>query len=221
MSVGGPGPATVLVVAKAPAPGRVKTRLAADIGDDGAARVAAAALLDTLEACAAAVGPGRCRLAVAGDLESAVHADLLRSALAGWSVVPQTHGGLGERIAAACAATGTPVLQIGMDTPQVSADVLRSTADALADHDAVLGSAEDGGWWLLGLRDPADAAAIVSVPMSTPRTGELTRQALAGVGLDVADAPALRDIDDVTDLRAVAELAPYSRTATIAAEVLR
>jgi len=211
---------TVLVLAKAPTPGLVKTRLAADIGHEGAARVAAAALLDTLEACAAAVGPRRCRLAVEGDLAQAVQAAALRSALAGWTVVPQAGDGLGERIARACADAATPVVQIGMDTPQVSARLLLESAGALADHDAILGPAEDGGWWLLGLRDPARAAAIAEVPMSTSRTGELTREALAAAGLDVTTAARLRDIDQLEDLRAVTALAPYGRTAAAAAEVM-
>lgn len=211
--------ATVLVMAKAPEPGRVKTRLAATIGPEAAARVAAAALLDTLDACASAVDAARCRLAVEGDLAGAVEAAALRSALTGWTVVPQAGHGLGERIARACAATATPVVQIGMDTPQVTAALLRQSVDTLADRDAVLGPAEDGGWWLLGLRDPAGAAALSGVPMSTPMTGALTRQALAGVGLGVADAPSLRDIDELADLRAVAALAPHSRTAAVAREV--
>jgi uncharacterized protein len=211
---------TILVMAKAPVPGRVKTRLAAAIGCDAAARVAAAALLDTVAACEQAVGAGRCRLAVDGDLGSAVDAAQLRAALAGWTVVPQSGDSLGDRIAAACGGVAADVVQIGMDTPQVTAALLDRAARLLVDHDAVLGPAEDGGWWLLGLRQPARATAIAAVPMSTPETGALTRQALADAGLSVATAPTLRDVDHVADLHAVAALAPGSRTAAAAAEVL-
>lgn len=212
---------TVLVLAKAPTPGQVKTRLAASIGPEAAAVVAAAALLDTLAACTAAVGAGRCRLAIDGDLSAAVAAPDLVAALAGWAVVPQVHGTLGGRIAAACAGIDRPVVQIGMDTPQVTAEMLQVVIDALDLHEAVLGPAEDGGWWVLGLRDPERASAISDVPMSTAATGDLTRQALVDAGLSVGTVPALRDVDHLEDLLAVGALAPYSRTAAAIAEVVR
>jgi hypothetical protein len=208
---------TILVVAKAPVPGRVKTRLAVDIGADAAARVAAAALLDTVRACTSALGRRRCRLALDGELADAVDATPIRRALDGWSVVPQGAGDLGERIAAAFGSLQGPVVQIGMDTPQVSTVLLREAAGRLDDHDAVLGDAEDGGWWLLGLRDPARAGALASVPMSTAHTGASTREALEASGLRVAGAPVLRDVDELSDLRAVAAAYPALLTSAEAA----
>ncbi|MDQ6524003.1 TIGR04282 family arsenosugar biosynthesis glycosyltransferase [Nocardioides sp. LHD-245] len=199
---------TIVVIAKAPVPGRVKTRLAVDIGEHAAARIASVALLDTIDACASAVGPGRCRLAVAGDLEDAVDGLRIRRALAGWSVVPQVAGSLGGRIAAAFAALPGPVVQVGMDTPQVTSGLLLDAVARLERHDAVLGPAEDGGWWLLGLREPSHATAVAAVPMSTARTGVLTREALEAAGLSVADAPVLRDIDVLADLQAVTTTHP-------------
>ncbi|TYL46222.1 DUF2064 domain-containing protein [Nocardioides sp. BGMRC 2183] len=208
-------------MAKAPVAGRVKTRLAASIGADAAARIAAASLQDTVEACTDAVGPANCCLALAGDLDAAHDGAVLRSALAGWSVVPQQGNGLGERIAAAFARGAGPTVQIGMDTPQVSAALLRSAAARLVDHEAVLGPAEDGGWWLLGLTEPAAAGVLTRVPMSTPETGRLTRRALVDAGLQVAAAPVLRDVDELEDLVAVAAALPGSRTARAAEAVLR
>ena len=74
--------------------------------------------------------------------------------------------------------------------------------------------AEDGGWWALGLRNPEHAQVLRDVPMSTERTGTLTRQALEGRGLRVATLPVLRDVDTIADATAVAELcAPGSRFA--------
>ncbi|GAA1520623.1 TIGR04282 family arsenosugar biosynthesis glycosyltransferase [Nocardioides humi] len=211
---------TVLVLAKAPVAGRVKTRLAADIGVAAAARVAAASLLDTLAVCTSAVGPGRCRLALEGDLAEAVAGLRLCRAVEGWSVVGQSGDGLGDRIAGAFAGLAGPVVQIGMDTPQLTSGLLLDAAARLDGYDAVLGPAEDGGWWLLGLRDPAAATAVAAVPMSTPRTGELTRRALEDAGLSVATAPVLRDVDDLSDLRAVAA-GGVGHFAATAAEVLR
>ncbi|GAA3814674.1 TIGR04282 family arsenosugar biosynthesis glycosyltransferase [Nocardioides panacisoli] len=204
---------TGLVLAKAPVAGRVKTRLAASVGPAAAARLAAAALLDTLDAMAAAFGPARCRLALNGRLEDAVGGEDLLAALAGWTVVPQHGDTLGARIAHACAGAGGPVVQVGMDTPQVGVRLLAEVAAALDETDAVLGPAVDGGWWVLGLREPAHAAAIADVPMSTPTTGTDTRDALLAAGLTVATAPRLRDIDHLDDLLAVRRLAPAARFA--------
>ncbi len=151
----------VLVVAKAPVAGFVKTRLGVVVGAATAAELAAAALLDTIDAAAEAVGPERCHLSLAGDISSAVRgaeiADLLRQ----WTVTPQRGEGFAARLAAAHLDAGPgPVAQIGMDTPQVAArDFVRVFVD-LAEADAVLGAAGDGGWWVLGRRDPRAAQAL-------------------------------------------------------------
>jgi rSAM/selenodomain-associated transferase 1 len=204
---------SLLVVAKAPEVGRVKTRLGAAIGMAEAARVAAAALLDTLTEAAAAVGVGRCHLALDGDLDRAVDARELRTALSGWTIRPQRGADLGARLADAHARVPGPVVQVGMDTPHLTAGLLLETAARLADHDAVLGPAEDGGWWVLGLREPVRAAVLSGVAMSTPTTGADTRAALVAVGLDVATTATLRDVDEAADADAVASLAPGTRFA--------
>ncbi|MEP7738651.1 DUF2064 domain-containing protein [Nocardioides sp. 31GB23] len=209
-------PPRVLVVAKAPVAGRVKTRLGADIGDDAAAEVAAACLLDTIEAATAAVGAERCHLSLAGDLAEAVRGDEILAATAGWRTTPQVGDGFDERLAhahAAVAASGPgAVVQVGMDTPQVSPAHLLEAAAPLATHDAVLGPADDGGWWVLALRDPADAAVLAGVAMSTPTTYDDTRTALLGAGLSVAGTATLNDVDTVADAEAVlAAVAPGSR----------
>jgi len=197
-----------LVVAKAPVAGRVKTRLAADIGAADAAEVAASALLDTVAACAEAFGAAHCLLALSGDLADAARGTEIRAALRGWRVVPQRGATFAGRLANAHldVPPGGPVVQVGMDTPQVTAADLAAVARGLADHDAVLGPAEDGGWWALGLREPAHACVLRAVPMSTPTTYDDTRAALAGSGLRVGTTLALRDVDTLADARAVAGL---------------
>ncbi|MGZ4469129.1 MAG: TIGR04282 family arsenosugar biosynthesis glycosyltransferase [Nocardioidaceae bacterium] len=209
---------TLLVLAKTPVPGRVKTRLAADLrgGHDAAAIVAAAALLDTIDACVAAVGATSCRLALEGDLRGAVRGAEIRDALSGWTVVPQRGTGLGERLARAHADVTGPVLQVGMDTPQLTADLLHRTAAGLASSDAVLAPAADGGWWALALRAGRDAAVLRDVEMSTPHTYRDTRTALLGAGLNVGVGEVLTDVDRLEDLVAVAEQAPWSRCALTA-----
>ena len=205
----------LLVVAKAPVAGLVKTRLGAEIGMTEAAAIAAASLADTLAACREAVGPASCHLTIAGDLREAIDGDLLLDLVEGWQIRPQILGDLGERLAHAIGEVPGPVLQVGMDTPQVTADLLLECARGLADHDAVLGPAEDGGWWVLGLGDPAVAAALRGVPMSTPTTYDDTLAALEATGARVGSAVVLRDVDTVSDAEAVASTSPrtsFART---------
>jgi rSAM/selenodomain-associated transferase 1 len=203
---------TALVVAKAPVPGLAKTRLAATIGDAAAAELAAASLLDTLDAVSAADVDRRV-VALTGNLADAARSDELTRALASFTVVAQRGDGLGERLANAHAdaATTGSVLQIGMDTPQVTAHLLSDAAAQLGSSD-VLGLAEDGGWWALGLRNPELARFLLDVPMSAPSTGSDTLDALTAAGASITMLPELRDVDFETDLEAVAQLcAPNSR----------
>lgn len=203
----------VLVVAKAPVPGRAKTRLAATVGERAAAELAAAALIDTLEA-AAALGPGH--LALAGDLDEGVWADEIRAALVGWTISAQRGDDFASRLEAAHLDAGPgPVLQVGMDTPQITPELLHQAARGLDDHDAVLGPAADGGWWVLGRTDPTLARHLVGVPMSTEQTHDLTRAALQGAGASVATTATLVDVDTAADAALVAETAPQTRFATL------
>jgi rSAM/selenodomain-associated transferase 1 len=213
----------VLVVAKAPVPGQVKTRLCPPATPQQAAAIAAAALLDTLDAVRATTGVTPI-LAYAGQLAGAERFDDIRSALAGWRLVPQRGATFADRLAhahadAAAHAPGQPVLQIGMDTPQVRPATLAAALNRLCVADAVLGPATDGGWWALGLRDPHHAETLRAVPMSTPETGELTRAALARRGLHTAGAPRLSDVDRWDDALAVAGAVPGSRFAAAVAEL--
>lgn len=212
---------TALLVAKAPVPGRVKTRLAADLGEGGdtvAASLASAALLDTIHACRAAFA--RRRIALAGDLAAAVDGAAIRAALRGWQVTTQRGAGFGARLAHAHVETRGPVLQLGMDTPQVTPALLRDTAGLLDGHDAALGPADDGGWWVLALRDPRAARVLATVPMSTPRTYDDTRAALERLGLRVAAAARLCDVDHLADVERVAASARGSRFARRSAALL-
>lgn len=213
----------LLVVAKSPVPGQVKTRLGADIGMEAAAGIAAASLADSLVACTAAVGAAHCHLSLAGDLADAVRGEHLLSLVEGWSIRPQRGSDLAERLAHAHAEVPGPVVQIGMDTPQVTPSSLRAAAAGLERHDAVLGPAEDGGWWVLALREPSLATALVGVPMSTPTTYDDTRAALRAAGLTVGTTATLRDVDTVADAEVVSTQAPageFARAWATASEVV-
>jgi glycosyltransferase A (GT-A) superfamily protein (DUF2064 family) len=211
----------VLVLAKAPAPGRSKTRLAPAFGPIGAARLAAAALQDTLAAVAATPGT-RGVLVLDGRLDDAGPFGV--RVPAGFAVVPQMVGGHAVRIAEALAACRGPALLIGMDTPQVTPELLRPPGfgrTEAADGEAWLGPARDGGWWALGLRQPWRWArqALRDVPMSTPRTGAAQRDRLLALGLRPMTLPALRDVDEPADAAAVASDAPDTRFAAVYREL--
>lgn len=191
-----PSRTTVLVIAKEPVPGRVKTRLTPPYSPTEAARLAEAALHDTL--CTVARTPAGRRVLV---LEGRPGPWLP----AGFEVVPQGRGGLDERIASAFEQCDGPALLIGMDTPQVTPGLLaQSTGPHAWDEcDACFGPAADGGFWALGFRRPRPDL-VRGVPMSTSRTGEMQRHRLAEAGLTVRELPVLRDVDTAADAEQIA-----------------
>jgi glycosyltransferase A (GT-A) superfamily protein (DUF2064 family) len=209
-------PVVVLVVAKAPVPGQAKTRLAASVGDTAAADIAAAALLDTLDAVAAAPVAARV-VALTGELSAASSGAEITAGLADFIVVPQRGADFAERLAnahidAAAASGGLPVLQIGMDTPQVSDELIGDCARELLAADAVLGLARDGGWWLLGVTEGAMADCLRTIPMSRSDTGAVTLAALENTGNHVSLVPTLADVDTIGDVDEVRRVcAPGSR----------
>jgi len=206
---------TLLVIAKQPVPGRVKTRLVPPCTYEQAASLAEAALADTLRAVL--MTPARRRVLVLDGQPGPWLPP-------GFDILPQCAGPLDERLAAAFAAVNGPALLIGMDTPQVTPASLtvnwgvadRGPADRdPADRgraDAVFGPAADGGFWALGLRTP-DPALLRGVPMSTATTGAIQRARLVAAGLRVLDLPPLRDVDTAADALAVARQAPRTRFA--------
>jgi rSAM/selenodomain-associated transferase 1 len=192
--------ADILIIAKEPVPGRVKTRLTPPYTPEQAAALAAAALADTLE--------------VAARTQAALRTLALSGTPGPWvppgvRVLPQRGDGLDERLAHAFADAydGRPLVLIGMDTPQVTPALLAAAAAALRTHDAAFGPATDGGFWLLGLREP-DPALLAGVPMSRPDTGRRQLARLAAAGLGVALLPALTDVDTPADVERVARLVP-------------
>lgn len=198
--------AAVLLLAKEPVAGRVKTRLGAAFAPHEAAALASAAIEDTL----AAVGEARPARSVA-VWEGTGPRWRQRLVAEGWEVVDQCPGSLGDRLAEAfaCAAAGDlggPRLLIGMDTPQVRPAQLAVDWEGA---DAVLGLSDDGGFWAIGLRDADPAACFAGIPMSTDRTGAAQLNRLIELGLSVKLLSPLRDIDQPADAEAVAYRYPW------------
>lgn len=198
-------PRCLVLLAKEPVPGRVKTRLQTEVTPEQAAALALASLEDTVSALLSL--PAARRLAA---LDGSPGPWLPPS----FDVVAQPPGGLDVRLAAAFAAglptpAAGPALLVGMDTPQLGPHLAQVDFDGV---DAVVGLTQDGGYWAIGLR-AARADVFLGVPMSTPRTGQAQLARLAGLGLRVRRLPPLRDVDDPEDARAVARAAPGTRFA--------
>jgi rSAM/selenodomain-associated transferase 1 len=201
---------TLLVLAKSPLPGRVKTRLTPPCTPQQAAQLAGAALSDTLAAATRTRRAARRVLVLDGAPGAWLPPDM--------EVVLQRGDGLAARLAAAFQVAAGPAFLVGMDTPQVTAELLDAGLGALEHAEASFGAALDGGYWGIGLRHP-DPDAFRDVPMSSPTTGAFQRARLADLGLTTTLLPPLRDVDTITDAHAVAALAPNTRFATTLASI--
>lgn len=198
-----------MVIAKEPVPGQVKTRLTPAYTPAEAAELAEAALADTL-AAVASVSVTRRILTLAGSPG--------RWLPPGFDVIAQRGGGLDERLAWALAdalvTSPDPLVFIGMDTPQVTPALLAQAVEPLVSGaaDATFGMAEDGGFWLLGLRE-IDPALVLGVPMSRDDTGAVQLARLHRAGLRVRMLPELADVDTAGEAERIAAAAPGSRFA--------
>lgn len=200
------GNGALIVIAKAPEPGRAKTRLCPPCTPEDAAALAEAALSDTLTAVAAT--------------PATRHVMVLEGAAGEWlppgfELLSQRGRGLDERLAAAFEDVGGPAFLVAMDTPQLTPGLL---ADALATlgpsgAEAALGRAHDGGYWGIGLRR-GDSRALIGVPMSSASTYRAQHTRLRALGLTCAELPVLTDVDTIESARAVARSAPQTRFAS-------
>lgn len=198
---------TLLVFVKAPVPGRVKTRLAAELGQEGAARAyrsMAARVRD------AALGLGGVRLVWVYDPAPAFP-DLgwllgARAAPARGARRPevfrQSRGGLGARLRAAFARAfregGGPVCAIGTDSPGLTTKALKRAFALLREDPVVLGPARDGGYYLIGMREWRPEL-FRDIPWSTSRVLGETLEAARRTGIAARLLPALSDVDTAED----------------------
>ena len=199
----------LLVMAKEPVPGRVKTRLSPPCSPEEAAALAEAALADTLESSLAS-GADEVILALDGRLGPWCPA--------GVRVIPQCPGTFDQRLTAAWAATSGTAVQIGMDTPQVTSPLLDDAMATSLGSDAVLGPATDGGWWLIGLQQ-AHPCAFQGLPMSRPDTARHQLARLDELGLACTLVAELTDVDRFSDATSVAAGAPGTRFARVLASM--
>lgn len=197
--------ATLLVLAKSPVAGRVKTRLCPPCTPFQAAAIARAAIVDTLDV-ARSLPRVRPVLVLDGEPGPWI--------LPGVAVIPQTGGDLADRLGGAFGAVDGPTALIGMDTPQLTTTLLGAAVAALRSPkvDAILGRTIDGGWWIIGLQDP-HLRAFDGVPMSSSTTGHAQAARLATLGLRTRALSVEMDVDTFADARTVANRIPHSRFA--------
>ena len=190
-----------IVIAKAPRPGLCKTRLEPVLGPEGCARLQAT-LVRRAAAWAAAVGdpfvvftPGDAR-------------EEMASLAPGAELIEQVDGDLGARLAGAVGAVlerhPGPALLVGVDTPQLQPAVAEAALGDLRDGiDVTFGPASDGGYYLIGLREPRpEVFALPSAKWGGPEVLRLSLEAAGAAGLTIGMLRPERDLDDEADVRA-------------------
>lgn len=206
----------ITIIAKTPVPGLVKTRLCPPCTHEQAAELTRAGMLDTIEAIDGAFQPAldaARTLLLDGEVEPWMPAN--------WHVVPQRGDGLRERIRNGFHDLG-PGIIVGMETPHVAA-LLPDAIDHLLAGRNLLGLADDGGYWAIGLcaRAAAQVDEVFSaIEMSTSTTGEQQLHRLQAFGGDTVLLPRARDLDDYADLRAIADSNRGGRLGDLARQVV-
>lgn len=191
---------TIALFLKPPVPGRVKTRLATDIGDEAACLLYYKLVSHVIDAVFTSTTP----LAICHDGNQD---DLPASWIApAWRCLQQQGDDLGQRMAAAFSRLFTDgcqqVVLIGSDIPGIDHTYLQQAFQQLASHDLVIGPAVDGGYCLIGFNRPSfDPSLFEQIPWSTGQVLQLTLSAAERAGLSVALLPPLRDLDTLEDLR--------------------
>ena len=200
----------IVVIAKECLPGKVKTRLHPPLSLEQAADLAAASLADTL--------------IVAGSLPATRYVLAFDGVTAppeaeGWEILAQSTGGLDERLGAIFDNFDEPTLLLGMDTPQISAQLLSGVfTDWTDETDAWFGPADDGGFWALALKNPT-GDLLRGIPMSRADTGVHQLHRLDQAGLRVRRLPTLTDVDTIVDAATVAAIASGTHFARAFAHV--
>jgi rSAM/selenodomain-associated transferase 1 len=205
--------AALVIFAKAPIPGQVKTRLCPPLTPDEAATLHGSFVLDVLECSGRAAYPKGSRkglLTLDRFLACAPSSDhvffKIMEERHGVHLIDQVGEDLGSRMSQAFQVVFDmgyrKALIIGTDLPTLPESALRQAQDLLTDHDLVLGPSLDGGYYLIGLTKPAPDL-FTGIPWSTGHVCEATRTKADAMGLKTALLPTCRDVDTIEDLMAV------------------
>lgn len=193
----------VIVFAKAPVAGQVKSRLAPVLGAEGAAELHRRLVLRTLQTALAA-DVGAVELCCAPDIHHGFFSEC--AGTFGVALAGQGDGDLGDRMSRAF-ERDAPALLVGCDCPAREPGEFVAAARALARVDAVVTPAEDGGYVLIGLRAPAPGL-FRGITWGAVDVMRRTRERAGTLGLALHELPTSWDVDRAADLDRVAALDP-------------
>ncbi len=198
----------LVIFAKAPVPGQVKTRLCPPLTPDEAATLHGSFVLDTLERTKTAVTKFHLpmdRFLACAPAAAHVFFKIMEERH-GVQLMDQVGDNLGVRMAQVFSTIFSrgykQVLIVGTDVPTLPLTHYQQALSLLTEHDLVLGPAQDGGYYLIGLTRP-QPDLFRNMPWSTERVLSLTRQKADALGLKTALLSTWRDIDTIDDLRAL------------------
>ncbi len=205
-----PHQTALVIFAKAPIPGQVKTRLCPPLTSDEAATLHGSFVLDTLERTQTAVV--KLKLPIDRYLAcapSATHVFFkIMEERQGVRLIDQVGDDLGGRMSQAFGALFArgyqQVVLIGTDVPTLPLDHVKQAIASLENHDLVLGPALDGGYYLIGLKRMAPKL-FADIPWSTNQVLRLTQEKALTIGLKAFLIPPWRDVDTLADLEALIE----------------
>lgn len=192
---------SVIVMAKAPRAGRVKTRLHPLLGPQGCAQLAATLLAHTLTVAAASGFD----VTVAYDPPDAA-GDFSEWLSTGCRLLPQCQGDLGDRMAAAAAGPlgqGRPAILIGTDAPTLQVETLLEAAERLERADVAFGPAADGGYYLVGLARAVPEIFQLGPIWGGPSVLHESLHAASKAGVSVSILDMRRDLDTPQDVAAL------------------
>lgn len=205
-----PSGIALVIFAKAPVPGRVKTRLCPPLTHDEAATLHGSFVLDTLERTKTATV--KLKLPIDRYLACAPSSTLtffkIMEERQGVKLIEQEGEDLGSRMHRAFetmfAKGYRRVLIVGTDIPSLPLDYYKQAIDLLERHDAVFGPAQDGGYYLIGLKKPS-GYLFENIPWSSEQVLTVTCERAKILGLRTGLLPEWRDVDTIDDLRALIE----------------
>ncbi|MDQ6618297.1 MAG: TIGR04282 family arsenosugar biosynthesis glycosyltransferase [Pseudomonadota bacterium] len=193
----------LVMVARLPVAGQVKSRIAATLGEADALALYRCALADSVLLMRESVGA---HLAISYTPDHAEARREFSRIAPGFTLLAQRGPAFGERLFNTFvdlrAQALTPIVLIGSDSPSLPPHCLATALDAIArpDVDVVLGPAHDGGYYLLALKEPQQAL-FDGISWGTSAVAQETRDTAARCGLRLVEAPAWYDLDTESDLQ--------------------
>lgn len=199
--------ASILLFSKYPVPGKAKTRLIPEIGQERAALLHRRMTEHAVSAMRSAQDmPGPCDLELSVCCTGAPLKEFSKWLGPDLNYVSQPEGDLGCRLlegfVTAFRNGSERTIAVGCDIPGLTPEILLKGIDALTEHDIVIGPAEDGGYYLIGMRTPRPEL-FADILWGTEHVYRQTMEAAKKLGLTAAELPMLSDIDLPADLSAI------------------